>query len=454
MVFIRSARETRRHGESRNPGTLMKGFSLCFYVSLCLCGGFTVSARAAEVRTLTLDQALAVADQQNRDIQKAREYYNKVRGRYVEERAAALPQLTVTASASRDKDESLKALSGLSPSSQDHLKGEVGFSQPLFTWGQVGAAIRAARAGMLTADDQLRFFRQEARRDVTTAFYDVLLARELHAIARQNLEQKERHLEEARRRFAAGVATDYDVLAAGVAVENARPEVIRTENQIRVARDRLRFLLALEDEVEVAGSLEVSPAASPPFQEAFAVASRNRPELADLRHRLVASAELVRVANAGDKPRVDIKGGYGWRELEIGDSHDDGPAWNIGVFLTFPIFDGLRTRGKVAQARSDVRSLRIDEARLLDSVALEARTAVNAVQESGEIVKALSGTVAQAERLLGMAEKGYEYGVKIRLEVEDAELNLQQARGNLARARRDHLVALVNLEWTKGVLGE
>ncbi len=48
----------------------------------------------------------------------------------------------------------------------------------------------------------------------------------------------------------------------------------------------------------------------------------------------------------------------------------------------------------------------------------------------------------------------YELGVKIRLEVEDAELNLQQARGNLSRAWRDHRAAQVNLLWVMGVQGE
>jgi len=55
---------------------------------------------------------------------------------------------------------------------------------------------------------------------------------------------------------------------------------------------------------------------------------------------------------------------------------------------------------------------------------------------------------------LSLSEKGYELGVKIRLEVEDAELNLQQARGNLSRAWRDYRAAKVNLLWVMGVLGE
>jgi multidrug resistance efflux pump len=57
-------------------------------------------------------------------------------------------------------------------------------------------------------------------------------------------------------------------------------------------------------------------------------------------------------------------------------------------------------------------------------------------------------------RLLDLSEKGFEYGVKTRLDVEDAELNLRQAKGNLARARRDYLVARVNLEFVKGTLEE
>ena len=132
-------------------------------------------------------------------------------------------------------------------------------TQPLFTWGQVSAAIRAAKVGLQSAEEQLRVYQQAAKRDVSSAFYDVLFARELHAVMLSNLEQKKRLLEEARRKLEAGTATDYDVLAAGVSVENARPETIRAENLILTARERLRFLLAIEKaDVDVTGSLEVS----------------------------------------------------------------------------------------------------------------------------------------------------------------------------------------------------
>jgi HAE1 family hydrophobic/amphiphilic exporter-1 len=223
------------------------------------------------VKVLTLEDALRIASERNRDILKAHEFRRAVEGRYVEERAAALPQLTIASGIARSQDDSQKAFGGgILPSRLETRSAEASLSQPLYTWGKIGAGISAARIAFATADDQLRLFRQAAARDVTTAFYDVLLARELYAIAAQNLEQKVRHRDEARRKQAAGTATDYDVLAAGVAVENAGPDVLRTENLIRTARERLRFLLALEGgEVDVDGTLVSAVDPFPRYDEAL-----------------------------------------------------------------------------------------------------------------------------------------------------------------------------------------
>ena len=408
------------------------------------------------VRGLTLEEALSMASGKNRDIRKAIEFRRQVEGRYVDERAAALPQVVITSSFSRSRDESQRAFGGgFIPLEQQVYTAEAGLSQPLYTWGQIGSGIKAARIAFSAADDLIRLSRQSTSRDVTASFYDILLARDLNGITRQNLDQKLRHLEEANKRNAMGTATDYDVLAAGVAVDNARPDVIRTENLVRTSRERLRFLLALEgQEVDANGTLMSAVDPYPTYEDALGIAVKNRPELSEIRHRVDISQELVTIANAGDKPRLDLRGGIGWRNLDVITSDASGTVWSAGVFFTYPIFDGLRTRGKVAQAKSEKASLKIDEAKLLDAIALETRDAVNAVREAGEIVNALSGTVSQAERLLALAEKGFEYGVKTRLEVEDAVLNLIQAKGGLARARRDYLVSRVNLELVKGTLGE
>ena len=422
-----------------------------------------LAQQAAPTRTVTLEQALQIAADKNRDIKKAEEYGNWVRGKYVEARAGAFPHVTLTAGGLRQYDASQQDyLKGL-PSEfkqffsfqQDVRTWDIGMEQALFTWGKVGAAIRGAKVGLATAEDQLRLWRQAVRRDVTAAFYNVLLAKELEGIAGRNVEQKQRHLDEATRRNEAGVATDYDVLAARVALDNARPEAILAANNVRTAREQLGFLLAEEGlEVDAQGSLVPEPMAAPVYSELLATAVANRPEVETAGHQREVYRELVKISASSDKPRLDLRGGYGGRWIDNGFAKSSGRVWNLGVYLRFPVFDGLETRGKVAQAQSDFATAGLQLEQLKQSVALQVRQALDALEVASQTMKALEGTVEQAERLLDMAEKGYELGVKTRLDVEDAQLNLMAARGNLAKARRDYAVTGVNVQWVAGTLGE
>jgi outer membrane protein TolC len=224
----------------------------------------------------------------------------------------------------------------------------------------------------------LRRFRQAVARDVTAAFWDVLAAREVESIARQDLAQKERHFAETTKRQSAGTATDFDVLAAQVAAENARPAVIRGQNLVRTARDRLAMLLAeTAREIDVDGTLGTAPGARPVYADALAAALRNRPELSEIGTQRGIYSELITIARAGDKPRVDFSASWGKKSYGLKTLSSSGTAWNAGLFATIPLFDGRATRGRVAQARSDFASITIDEIKLRDSIALQVRSAVN-----------------------------------------------------------------------------
>jgi HAE1 family hydrophobic/amphiphilic exporter-1 len=431
------------------------------------------AAAPGEVKVLTLEEALAVAASHNHDIQKAIEYQKWVQGKYLEERASALPQVSASGSFVRNFDNRQKDLFNLFSSGsssggsssgtganlaeifsgrQDALTGQVSVKQVIFTWGQIGAAIRAAKLGFGVADQQLRQFRQAVTRDVTTAYCDALVARELAKIAEEDLAQKQRHLDETTKRQLAGTATDYDVLAAQVAVENARPAVIRGQNTVRVARMQLGYLLAETGEVDVTGTLGVPLEAVPSYESVLARALANRPELAAQENARGVYKELVTIARASSKPRVDASAAWGIGRIGLPSVSSSGYLWNAGVVASVPLFDGWRTKGQVAQAQTDLARAGLDELKLREGIAVSVRAAVDAAHEASEIVKAMSGTVTQAERLLFLAEKGFELGVKTRLEVQDAELNLSAARANLAQAQHDYRVARVNLDWVAGTL--
>ncbi len=411
------------------------------------------SVKAEEGRILSLQDALKLAADQNKDIKMAVAYRALVEGRYVEERSAALPKLSLGASMGRSTDETQTAISPMIPTTQKYYGGELTVSQPLFTWGQIGAAIRAAKIGLKTADDEMNLHRQAVARDVSAAFYDALLARELHDIAVSNLDQKQRHLDEAKRKFAAGTATDYDVLSADVSVSNARPDVIRTENLITISKERLGVLICLEGKTfDVKGELDAAPGEVPDSGESLEKALANRPELLELKNKIGMQKEAITVYNSMDKPRIDLMGSYGWRHLDVETNKADGEVSKAAVVMSFPFFDGMKTRGKVAQSRSDLSTMELQAEKLKDLIRLQTEESLSALKEAGEILKALEGVVTQAERLVAMAEKGFVHGVKTNLDVQDTQLALKEARGNLARARREYLVAQVTLKWVTGTL--
>ena len=434
---------------------------------VCAAPARAQEAPARPARVLTLDNALAIASKQNHDVEKARQYHGWVQGKYLEERAAALPDVTFAGTILRQFDNTQsKLFSGFSGFGSDDSSGgdireifggrqdirvaEVRVRQAVFTWGQVGAGVRAARVGFHLADAQLLRFEQAVARDVATAYYDVIAAKSSASLAEEDLAQKERHLAETQRKVSAGAATDYDVLSAQVSVDNARPPVIRARNLVRAGIERLRWLLAEPADFDVAPLPPVAIDPPPVYEDVLKNALQHRPELSELRDQRSIYGELVTIARAATKPRVDFAAGLGKRSMGLPSISANGTSWSASIFATVPLFDGMRGKGRVAQARTDLSRASLDEVKARDGIALEVRLAVDAAREAAEILTALGGTVRQAERLLFLAEKGYELGVKTHLEVQDAELNLLLAKGNLARGERDYRVARVNVDWVAG----
>ena len=291
------------------------------------------------------------------------------------------------------------------------------------------------------------------QRDVTAAFYDVLVARELEQIA----EGRSRAEGAAPRGGAEAQAGGHrDRLRRARRAGRGRQRASRRSSAPTTASgtslERLRFLLADPDPLDVAGTLDTPVEAAPDYDAVVERALANRPELVETRTQLGIYKELVTIAKAGNKPRLDFSGSWGRRSLALKTLSSDGTTWTAGIFATVPIFDGFRTKGQVLQAETDRARFSLDDLKLKDSISVEARVAIDQAVEATGILSALGSTVKQAERLLFLAEKGFELGVKTRLEVQDAEFNLSTARANLALARRDYRVALVNLEWVMGTL--
>ena len=227
----------------------------------------------------------------------------------------------------------------------------------------------------------------------------------------------------------AGTATDYDVLAAQVAVENARPAVIRSAEPRAVrARSSCGSCWQSRGEVDVEGTLGATVEAVPGYDEVLAQALKNRPELGEIDAQQGIYGELDEDCRAPATSRASISRRPGHTKPRAARrSPPPGTTWNAAIFATVPLFDGWRTKGRVAQAKSDLaqrQHRRAEAARRHLARGADGRQC--GAGSGGNPDRARRHPVKQAERLLFLAEKGFELGVKTRLEVQDAELNLRR----------------------------
>ncbi|MBI2513982.1 MAG: TolC family protein [Opitutae bacterium] len=436
----------------------MKTLRLALVLPLLALAAATAPARAADTppplpRPLTLDAALAYALEHNPALLRTREQIREQEGVLVSARAARLPTLAASGSASRVDDRRLE-----SPLAEDRSWSvDVTASQVLYAGGSLQAQERGQRAQLEAARLAFNAAVNDTLLSVRQQFSTVLLSRELIGVQEEALNVLENELAYARSRRDAGTGSDFDLLRAEVAVANARPGLIRARNAFKIAQEKLRTTLGAAStsasDLDVQGSLAV-PARDIALADAVSAARAQRPELLQ-QERLVQAAEQGVVgARSGYLPTVSLAAGYEWtRPSPVTTTAGNLHGWSAGVQASWSLFDSKATAGKVTQARSRAQQARLALEERQLAVELEVRTAHASLAEASEVLRASEQVVAQARESLRLAQTRYQAGLSTQLDVLSAQSSLTQARSNLAQAQHDYAVALASLERATGAGG-
>jgi outer membrane protein TolC len=284
---------------------------------------------------------------------------------------------------------------------------------------------------------------------VRTRFYDVLLARESINVQEQSIALLEEQLQNARNRYEAGAASNFEVLRAEVALANAQPALIQARNAFRTSLDEVVQLIGGETNgsasalrtPQIVGDLTVEPVQ---YDAAAAVATArtSRPELARLDKLVEARARGIDIARAGSRPAVDLVGSYQWRKAGGSDRFRDArDGWLLGIQSEWSVFDGRATAGRVLQARSALSQIELARSEAELGIEVEVRRAVSLLQEAGELVEASRRVVEQATEALRLASVRQAAGTATQLDVLSSQVDLTQARNNQLRAFYNYLVA-------------
>lgn len=327
-------------------------------------------------------------------------------------------------------------------------------AQPIYSGGRIEAQNVLADAIVRNAEFEVRAQNAQLVLDVTQAYYDALLSARLLEITEKSLAQAEATLRFAELAFQVGDQAEYDVLRARVARNNQRNQVVQRRSARDLAFFRLKQLLDLpiEDEVRLTTSLNSAMEAVLPLPPGV----ESAPDTTVARRIAVRQAEAaiemqeaqVDLARAQGRPNLSLGSDYGlfaFPQQVVPWPDQFRPNWTIGLQLNVPLFTGGRVRGRVLQAEGGLEQshFRLEQTR--ESVALDTRTRLEALETARSALAAIEGTVAEAERAYEIAQLRYEEGVANLTEVGDARLALSQARVDEAQARRDLVIAQVAL---------
>lgn len=413
------------------------------------------TAPAPEVPdTLDLPTAVAYAVENNFSIRQARERIREQEGLITEVKALALPNAALNSAYSRS-DRDLVGPDG----STRNWSISIDVRQTLYSGGGVRAALDSQASLREAVRRDLEGVVNSAILEVRTRFYDVLLAREQIKVQEQNVTLLREQLQTAKNRFEAGAVSNFDVLRAEVELANALPELIRARNNFRTAVDALRYSIGFVNQSpgtiakvpEFVGTLEYSPV-NFELESTLATAREARPELLRLASVVEAQDANVRFARSGYLPDLALVGGYGLRKAGFSDRFSDSlDGWTVGLQSSWAIFDGNRTKGQVAQARSQLAQagLALDEFGL--AVEVEVRRALNAFQEAGELVDAAEKVVGQAQEALRLANSRYGAGTATQLDVLTTQVSLVRAQLNKLQAVYNYSVSVARVRQAAGI---
>ena len=189
-------------------------------------------------------------------------------------------------------------------------------SQNLFTGGRISGQIQSADASQRSARIELSAQQAQLQLDVTSAYFDAALSDRLLSIAQSSLQQTQDLLKQTQLQAKVGNTSEFDLLRAQVSVSNQLPVVIQAQSARAVAYLKLKQLLdlPLDQPISLTTSVEDSTAAPPGVDLARAqspdTVTSHRAPVREADEAVTAQKGLLRVAHSERIPTLSLSTAY------------------------------------------------------------------------------------------------------------------------------------------------
>lgn len=414
---------------------------------------------------ITLDKALSLALQQNRDVQIADQDRLKADAQVSEARAGAFPQININAGYTRNIKNTVLFVppnSLINPTdetktfemgSANAYQAGATLSQPLFNW-RVNVAMDIANTYVDYVDKAYQATQEDVVQQTKKAFYGALLMRELVQANREGLDVVRANLENVRAQFKNGTAAEFDLLRAEVQVANTEPLFIAAENSLQLAKNSLKNILAipLDQEIDVQGDLTYEEIQPEVLELRRSQAIATNPMIAQLALQESLLEKNISIERAAHYPTLNLTGSYQWQSQDNTFQFKNylwANSLNFGLQFSVPLFDGFRTNARTDQAIIDHRKVTTARQKAEEGLRLRIQSLELRMTEAKKRIAGQEQSLGQAQKAVRIAQTRVTSGVGTQLELMDTQVAMTRTQTNYAQAIYDYLVA--RAEWENAV---
>lgn len=331
----------------------------------------------------------------------------------------------------------------------------LGARYPLFnksnqvSFDQAQKALAVSRADLELADQDLIV-------RVSQAYFDVLGAQDALTSAKAAKAAITEQLASAKRNFEVGTATITDTREAQARFDLSTALEIAAENDLRTKKIALDQLVG-RSQVAPVGLAKpvVLPSVAPADAEAWVTAADGgHPNIRKARLGLEVAQLESEKARAGRMPTVDAVASVGATDAsgKLATTPGVTKVATLGVQLNWPLYTGGLVENRMKETVALEEKARSDLEAARRGVAQATRQVYFGLQSGMAQVKALEAAEASSQLALEATQLGYRVGVRVNLDVLNAQTQLFTTQRDLARARYEVLLANLRLRQASGTL--
>ena len=414
----------------------------------------TLAGVAGVAHAQSLQSLLEAAQSYDAAYLAAKAQFEANRAKAEQARARVLPSVGLSAEAFVNRrDSSASVLDDTFNNQTVRLAA----TQPLYRPGNQ-LEVEQAQRSLQAAEAQLQSVEQDLIVRLSQAYFDVLGAEDTLTFVRAQKAAVEQQLAAAQRNFEVGTATITDTREAQARFDLVVAQEIAAENDLRVKK------LALDQLVGKTGTEPwrlptpvTLPTLAPNDVNAWVQrAAAEHPSVRAAQAALDVARPEVRKAEAAKGPTLDAVAQYQFARAPSSVAAIPGYLRNqtasIGVQFNLPLYSGGALDNRVKETVALEDKARNDVEGAVRGVSQATRAAFFGVQSGLGQVRALEAAEASSQSALEANQLGYQVGVRINIDVLNAQSQLYQTKAQLAKARYDVLVGNLRLRQAAGVL--